>query len=73
LFNENGIGQLDLNNGLLLIVSTQEKRLRIVTGKGMEIKYNEMVCREIVEKQLRPLLNQGRYEEMIQKLRDIVS
>jgi hypothetical protein len=49
LFNENGIGQRDLNNWLLLIVSTEEKKLRIITGKGMEIKYSEMVCRDIVE------------------------
>lgn len=72
LFNENGIGQRDLNNGLLLIVSTEEKKLRIVTGKGMEIKYNEMVCREIVEKQLRPLLDAGKYEEMITRWREII-
>jgi uncharacterized membrane protein YgcG len=72
LFNENGIGQHDLNNGLLLIVSTEEKKLRIVTGKGMEIKYSEMVCREIVEKQLRPLLNQEGYSEMIAKWGEIV-
>jgi hypothetical protein len=72
LFNENGIGQQDLNNGLLLIVSTEEKKLRIITGKGMEIKYSEMVCHEIVEKQLRPLLNQERYAEMIARWGEIV-
>jgi hypothetical protein len=38
----------------------------------MEIKYSEMVCREIVEKQLRPLLNQERYAEMIAKWGEIV-
>lgn len=38
----------------------------------MEIKYNEMVCREIVEKYLRPLLNEGKYEEMVKKWGEIV-
>ena len=71
LFNENKIGQKDLNNWLLLIVSTEEKKLRIITGKGMEIKYSEMVCREIVEKYLRPLLNEGKYEEMVKKWGEI--
>ena len=72
LFNENKIGQKDLNNWLLLIVSTEEKKLRIITGKGMEIKYSEMVCREIVEKYLRPLLNEGKYEEMVKKWGEII-
>ena len=73
LFNENGIGQKDLNNGLLLIVSTEEKKLRIITGKGMEIKYSEMVCREIVEKQLRPLLDAGEYRKMIELWFNIIT
>ncbi len=71
LFNENEIGQKDLNNWLLLIISTEEKKLRIITGKGMEIKYSEMVCRAIVEKYLRPLLNEEEYEEMVRKWGEI--
>lgn len=33
IFNENKIGQKDLNNGLLLIIATDEKKIRIMTGK----------------------------------------
>lgn len=73
LFNESGIWQKELNNWLLLIVSTEEKKLRIITGKGMEIKYSEMVCREIVESHLRPLLNEGKYEEMVRKWGEIIT
>lgn len=72
LFNENWIGQKNLNNGLLLIVSTEEKKLRIIVGKGLELKYTEMVCRDIVENHLRPLLNAGKYEEMVTKLREVI-
>jgi predicted component of type VI protein secretion system len=39
----------------------------------MEIKYSEMVCREIVEKHLRPLLNEGKHEEMVRKWGEIVA
>ncbi|MBP9780173.1 TPM domain-containing protein [Candidatus Gracilibacteria bacterium] len=71
-FNENGIGQKNLNNGLLLIVATEEKKLRIVVGKGLELKYTEMVCRDIVENHLRPLLIDGKYEEMVEKWGEII-
>lgn len=64
IFNENGIGKNGLNNGLLLIIATEEKKLRIITGKGMEIKYSEMRCRDIIENKLRPLLNKGKYKEL---------
>jgi len=66
IFNENGIGQKNLNNWLLLIVATEEKKIRIITGKWMEIKYSEMRCRDIIENQLRPLLNRDAYGELIQ-------
>lgn len=32
-----------------------------------------MVCREIIEKHLRPLLNAGKYEEMVRKWGEIIS
>lgn len=41
-------------------------------GKGLELKYTEMVCRDIVENHLRPLLNAGKYEEMVTKLREVI-
>ncbi|MDD2871755.1 MAG: TPM domain-containing protein [Candidatus Gracilibacteria bacterium] len=66
LFNENGIGEKETNNGLLLIVSTQEKKIRIMTGKGMEIEFSDDYCRDIIENELRPLLNNGEYEKLVQ-------
>jgi hypothetical protein len=39
----------------------------------MEIKYSEMVCRDIVEKQLRPLLDAGRYVTLIDTWLQIVN
>lgn len=32
----------------------------------MELKYSEMRCRDIIETQLRPLLDNGKYDELIQ-------
>lgn len=72
IFNENGIGQKDTNNGLLLIVATEEKKLRIITGKGMEFEWNTEKCKYIVEQILRPLLNAGKYDEMAKAWCDCV-
>jgi uncharacterized membrane protein YgcG len=66
LFEENGIWQKGTNNGLLLMVATDEKKIRIMTGKGMDLTYTEMVCRGIIEKELRPLLNEGKFIELIE-------
>lgn len=32
----------------------------------MELKYTEMICRDIIENQLRSLLNAGEYQELIE-------
>ena len=72
IFNENGIGQKDTNNGLFLIVATEEKKLRIITGKGMEFEWNTEKCKYIVEQILRPLLNAGKYDEMVRTWCDCV-
>ena len=65
VFNENGIGEKTLNNGLLLIISTEERKIRIITGKGLELKYTEMVCRDIVENHLRPKLDKDDYKNLL--------
>lgn len=66
LFNENGIWEKETNNWLLLIVSTQEKKIRIMTGKWMEIEFSDDYCRDIIENELRPLLNNWEYEKLVQ-------
>lgn len=36
IFKSNQIGQKDANNGVLLLIATDEKKIRIITGYGME-------------------------------------
>lgn len=71
IFNENGIWEKDTNNGLLLIVANEEKKLRIVTWKWMEVEFSDAYCTQIIETELRPLLNAWNYEGLLQSWYEI--
>lgn len=57
-FRESGIGQQGLNNGMLLVIATEEKKLRIVTGHGLEGLFPDIRIRMLIEEKLRPLVEQ---------------
>ncbi len=59
LFTDNAIGQTKKNNGLLLIISTREKKIRIVVGYGLEGAYPDAIANRIIEEHIRPLVNSG--------------
>ncbi len=58
-FNENGIGQKWKDNGVLLLIATEEKKIRIITGYGMEWKIPDILASDIIEKDIRPKVNAG--------------
>lgn len=59
VFTDNGIGQKDINNGLLLLISTEEKKIRIVVGYGLEGAYPDLMASQVIENDIRPLVNSG--------------
>lgn len=59
IFDDTGIGQKDKNNGLLLLISTEEKKIRIIVGYGLEWVYPDLVASQILENNIRPLVNNG--------------
>ena len=65
VFNTAWIGQKDKNDGLLLVVSTEEEKLRIMVGKWLEWIYDMTWCRELIDQKLRPLLHKWEYAEMV--------
>ena len=71
LFNENGIWEKETNNWLLLVVSTTEKKIRIMTWKWMELEFSDDYCKDIIELELRDLLNRWEYEKLIQSWYEI--
>jgi uncharacterized protein len=54
LFNQWGIGQKELNNGVLLLVAPTERRMRIEVGYGLEPLLTDGVCGEIRDRAIVP-------------------
>lgn len=57
LFNENQIGQAWKNNWLLLLISTEEKKIRIVVWYGLEWDLPDVLVSRIIEENIRPLVD----------------
>ncbi|QKF83452.1 TPM domain-containing protein [Halarcobacter ebronensis] len=62
-----GIGQKDKNNGVLLIVSMAEKKLRIEVGYGLEGALTDKTSHEIIEYIIKPNFRNGNFYEGILK------
>jgi uncharacterized protein len=61
-----GIGQQDKNNGALLIIAKQERRMRIEVGYGLEGTLTDAISANIIQTILRPAFKQGQFEAGIQ-------
>lgn len=59
LFNDNRIGSAQTNDGLLLVIATEEKKIRIVVGYGLEAEMPDVLANKIIEEDIRPLVNSG--------------
>jgi uncharacterized protein len=60
LFNAWGVGKRDTNNGVLLVVATDDRRLRIVTGRGLADRLSDGAASEIIGGTITPLFKDGR-------------
>lgn len=65
LFRENKIGQKDKNNGLLLVIATDEKKIRIIVWYGLEGVIPDVKARDIIEEKVRPRVNSGDYAQAV--------
>jgi len=55
-FRSWGIGKKDLNNGVLVVISVSDRKSRIHTGKGVEGDLPDLLCNDILRKNLNPHL-----------------
>ncbi len=61
LFNDWGIGQKDVNNGVLLLVAPNERRMRIEVGYGLEPLLTDSLCGEIRDQDIVPRFKNNDY------------
>lgn len=62
---KNGIGQKGKNNGALLLIAMNEKRIRIEVGYGLEGALPDALCGRIIENEITPSFKNGNYYEGI--------
>lgn len=56
-----GIGQKDKNNGALIYIAIQDRKIRIQVGYGLEATLTDAACKQIIEELIKPTFKQGQY------------
>jgi len=67
LFRAWGIGNKKTNNGILILVATQEHKIRIEVGYGLEGAIPDITTNSIIENDLTPSFKAGNYYEGFNK------
>src|SRR5690606_22456892 len=69
-----GIGQKDKDNGVLLIVAPNERKVRIEVGRGLEPIVTDLMSKIIIENAILPEFRRGNYGAGIRAgVRDITA
>jgi uncharacterized protein len=56
-----GVGQKGKNNGVVILAAMQDRKLRIVTGRGIEDVLPDAICKRIINRILKPTFKAGVY------------
>lgn len=63
LYNRWGIGQREKNNGVLILVAKEDRKVFIATGYGIEGVLPDALCKRIVNNDILPNFKEGNYYE----------
>ncbi len=59
------IGQKGLDNGALLLIARDERKIRIEVGYGLEGKLTDLICGRIISREIVPRFRRGQMDEGI--------
>ena len=62
IFEQWNIGQKGTNNGLLILVARDDRKIRLETGYGLEERLTDALSRRIIEQDILPLFRKGDVE-----------
>lgn len=62
---QNGIGQKGKNNGVLLFIAKDDRKLRIEVGYGLEGALTDALCSQIIRKEITPSFKKGNFYDGI--------
>ncbi|WP_244288169.1 TPM domain-containing protein [Leptospira congkakensis] len=60
------LGQKKNDNGVLLLIALDDRKLRIEVGYGLEGSLTDVLCHHIIEKEIKPYFKKGEIESGIQ-------
>ena len=61
LFNTWGIGEADIDNGVLVLLVLDQHAVRIEVGYGMEAVFPDALCMSIIQNSMIPHFKEGKY------------
>lgn len=77
LFRKWGIGKEDTDNGLLILISNDDRKACLRTGRGMEIALNDARCGRIIRNVIAPAMKEGNVDAAVTgaatAVRDVVT
>jgi uncharacterized protein len=73
LFRTWGIGNKKNNNGVLLLIAIQDKKIRIEPGYGLEGAIPDITANSIIDNDIKPAFRQQAYYEGIDKATDDIA
>lgn len=62
-----GVGTAEEDNGLLVLVSSAERKISIATGYGTEFVLTDEICKRVIDNVIIPELINGNYYQGIKK------
>jgi len=73
LFRTWGIGNKKTNNGILLLIAIQDKKIRIEVGYGLEGAIPDITANSIIDNDIKPAFRQQAYYEGIDNATDDIA
>jgi len=61
LGNKWGVGVKGRENGILLLVAIEDRKITIATGRGLEGALTDAMCGRIIRNEIKPAFKQGQY------------